>query len=93
MSTHSYDYQAHVAHAAGPVRGAAGAAWTCDTCQVWWGSQNSPKPTTRFLLQLPADLTEHLPWDQYRGWKLAVDEAGICPECGQPTGRIVYSVA
>jgi hypothetical protein len=31
-----------------PVRGAAGVAWRCDDCQVWWGSQNSRKPTTQF---------------------------------------------
>lgn len=91
MLTHSHDYQAHMDQVAGPVRGAAGAAWRCDACQVWWGTQNSPKPTTKFLLQLPSALAEQLAWDEYRGWKLTMAEAGVCPECGRPSGRIIHA--
>jgi hypothetical protein len=86
-------YDAHLSAVTGPTRGSAGAAWTCDACNVWWGSQNSAKPTTKFLLQLPEALSDQLPWDQYRGWKLAIEEAAYCPECGRPTGRIVFSAA
>jgi rubrerythrin len=93
MLRQNYDYVAHVAAVTGLSRGAAGAAWRCDMCQVWWGTQNSPKPTTKFLLQLPSTLTEQLGWDEYRGWKMTVAEAGVCPECGQPSGRIVYAAA
>jgi hypothetical protein len=74
-----------------PVRGAAGVAWRCDDCQVWWGSQNSRKPTTQFLSRLPKDIVPMLPWDEYRGWQLRVERAGICPECNQPTGRVIYA--
>ena len=71
--------------------GMAGVAWRCDDCHVWWGSQNSRKPTTQFLLRLPDDIGSMLPWDEYRGWRLQVERAGICPECNEPTGRVVYA--
>ncbi|CAG0928920.1 hypothetical protein TFLX_01155 [Thermoflexales bacterium] len=76
-----------------PLRGTAGVAWRCDDCRVWWGSQNSRKPTTQFLLRLPEDVAQSLPWDEYRGWQLRVERAGTCPECSQPTGRVVYAQA
>lgn len=75
------------------LRAAAGVAWRCDDCGVWWGSQNSRKPTTQFLLRLPEEVAQALPWDEYRGWKLHVERAGICPECSQPTGRVVHAQA
>lgn len=76
-----------------PVRGTAGVAWRCNDCHVWWGSQNSSKPTTEFLLQLPKAMVLALPWDEYRGWKLLAERAGTCPECRQPTGQVVYEIA
>jgi hypothetical protein len=72
---------------------AAGVAWRCNTCHVWWGSQNSSAPTTQFLTRLPKELEEKLPWDEYRGWKLSVEQAGICPECARPSGLVVYAAA
>lgn len=93
MTTQTQTYSAHLTAITGPARGAAGAAWRCDTCEVWWGIQNGPKPTTKFLLQLPTSLADQLNWDEYRGWKLAAAEAGVCPECGRPTGRILHAVA
>ncbi|HSD84821.1 MAG TPA: hypothetical protein VLG46_13215 [Anaerolineae bacterium] len=69
----------------------SGVAWRCDACHVWWGSQNSQQPTTQFLLRLPEDIAPMLPWDEYRGWQLQVERAGICPECRRPTGRVVYA--
>lgn len=80
-------------HVLQPPRAAAGVAWRCDDCSVWWGSQNSHKPTTHFLLRLPKDVAQALPWHEYRGWKLRVERAGICPECRQPTGRVVHAQA
>jgi hypothetical protein len=76
-----------------PVRGTAGMAWRCDDCRVWWGSQNSNKPTTAFLLHLPKAIALTLPWDEYRGWKLLAERASTCPECRQSTGRLVYAIA
>jgi hypothetical protein len=77
----------------GRVRGMAGAAWRCDDCQVWWGSQMDPKPTTSFLLRLPDDLAEILLWEAYRGWRETTDKQAMCPECDQPSGQIVHLVA
>ena len=93
MLNHPYDYTAHLAAVTGPTRGAAGAAWRCDTCRVWWGTQVNPRPSTKFLLQLPMVVAEQLGWDDYRGWKLKLDEACVCPECGRSSGRLVYATS
>ena len=59
----------------------SGAIWICKHCNIWWGSQIGKRPSTNFLTKL--DEAGLLPsWDAYRGWKLKVNMAPICTECG-----------
>ena len=60
----------------------SGVIWTCKHCHIWWGSQVGKRPSTNLLMRLDqADLLP--PWDAYRGWKLVVEQAPVCPECGR----------
>lgn len=69
----------------------AGAAWRCDGCGVWWGSQVGARPKTRFLLSLPEHVAQALPWEDYRGWKPAGPQANVCPECQTPAPAAHFS--
>jgi len=58
-----------------------GTIWVCERCDIWWGSQVGQRPSTNFLTKL--DDAGLLPsWDAYRGWKLAIEQASTCLECG-----------
>lgn len=69
-----------------------GAAYRCDNCSVWWGSQVGQRRKTRFLQQLPVRVARTLPWDEYRGWRGISQQARQCPQCRQLSGSLVYSV-
>lgn len=69
-----------------------GAAFRCDNCSVWWGSQIGGQKKTLFLQQLPMRVAEQLPWDEYRGWRENGHNPRQCPQCRQITGRLIYSV-
>jgi hypothetical protein len=59
--------------------------WTCQACQVWWGSQVGGHDEARYLLRLASPNTTLFEWINFRGWHLKADEANKCPECGQQT--------
>lgn len=63
------------------------ALWACDECRVWWASQSYVKETN-LLLDLPAALSRHLPWDEFRGWRL--QETAVCPCCHQKQEEPIY---
>lgn len=59
----------------------SGTIWVCKHCNIWWGSQVGNQPSTSFLKKL--DDSGLLPaWDAYRGWRLVIEQASICLECG-----------
>ncbi len=62
---------------------ATAALWTCDHCQVWWGSQKGPQSEARYLLQLAEPNTELFKWEDYRGWREKAATEQVCSECGQ----------
>lgn len=73
------------------VKTLSGAAWYCDNCHVWWGSQMSRKLKSSFLTLLVDEMGENLPWESYRGWYTKGD-ASVCPECREPIGRQFYVI-
>jgi hypothetical protein len=74
------------------VRLDPGAAYRCDQCGIWWGSQVGARNKTRFLNQLPRKVTQKLSWDDYRGWHENGQNARQCFQCRKLTGKLVYSV-
>jgi hypothetical protein len=67
------------------------ALWKCDRCQAWWGSQADGRGGSRLLLDLPEAFAEVLPWDDYRGWKIAGAEISVCPQCGNTVMHPLFS--
>ena len=59
----------------------SGAIWICEHCNIWWGSQVGKSTSTNFLMKL--DEAGLLPsWEDYRGWKLVLEQGPVCLECG-----------
>ena len=70
---------------------AHGVLWRCDSCDAWWGSQVGATPQTNFLHDLPATVSEALPWEDYRGWISEPLYASVCPQCGKTVQETFYS--
>jgi hypothetical protein len=72
---------------------ASGAAYRCESCRVWWGSQVNSRRETAFLQYIPAPVAPNLPWDEYRGWRENQAAATVCPECTVDRGELVLYIA
>lgn len=70
----------------------AAALWTCDSCQVWWGSQATNHPDAHHLLSIVGPDTDMLLWEDYRGWRVKADEINVCPDCGRPAVFPLFSL-
>lgn len=64
------------------MAGQAAALWVCRQCHIWWGSQVAQQHDARLLLRLAEPYFQQFMWDDYRGWRVQVAAANVCPECG-----------